>query len=265
MIKRSTCCYPGLGVALTALLAACASQDGDPTLAACPPAQIAVPSDRIGHSDDDGELRFVAIMEQLASSCRLDEDDIEVDIAFTMSAERGPAFEGQPVRLAYFLATVDPKREIVDKQILGVELAFGPDQQVSALRESVTLRLPASTEASGANYRVPASTPDVSIRCPRSLSPLSWPRQRRQLSEFFYFISRIIKEEHGRFKLRLAATAAANFSLHTAPLSGNAAGSVHSLPTTAQLSSLAAHGPFYQPAALRPESVKLLPNIIKSF
>ena len=142
----------GPGLAAAALLSACANQTGDPALTACPPAQIAVPSDRIGHSNEDGELRFVATMEQLASSRRRDENDIEVDIAFTMSAERGPAFEGRPVRLTYFLATVDPKREIVDKQILDVELDFASDQPKSALRESVTLRLPASTEASGANY-----------------------------------------------------------------------------------------------------------------
>lgn len=143
---------PAPATIAVALLSACAAQVDDQALTACPPAQIAVPSDRIGHSAENGDLRFVAIMDELASSCRRDDEDIEVDIAFTMSAERGPAFEDQPVRLTYFLATVDPKRQIVDKQILDVQLDFDPDQQVSALREEVILRLPASTEASGANY-----------------------------------------------------------------------------------------------------------------
>ncbi len=143
---------PASAAVLASFLSACANQSGDLALDACPPAQIAVPTDRIGYDNGDGELRFVAIMEQLSSSCRRDEDDVEVDITFIMRAERGPAFEGQPVRLSYFLATVDPKREIVDKQVLDVQLAFEPDQPESALRESVTLRLPASTEATGANY-----------------------------------------------------------------------------------------------------------------
>ena len=56
------------------------------------------------------------------------------------------------MKLVYFLATVDPTREIVDKQLLDVTFAFEPDRTVSALHEEVTLRLPASTEASGANY-----------------------------------------------------------------------------------------------------------------
>ena len=152
MIKISGPFRAGKVVLAASLLAACAGQVGDQASTACPPAQIAVPSDRIGHTDEDGELRFVATMAELVSSCRQDEDDVEVDIAFTMSVERGPAFEEKPVRLTYFLATVDPEREIVDKQILDVQLDFEPDQPASALREAVTLRLPASTEASGANY-----------------------------------------------------------------------------------------------------------------
>lgn len=152
MISRSFA--PASTAVLASLLSACASQTEDLARNACPPAQIAVPSDQIGHNNEAGELRFVAIMEQLTSSCRRDEDDVEVDITFVMRAERGPAFEDQPVRLTYFLATVDPKRAIVDKQILDVQLDFEPDQPGSTLREHVTLRLPASTEATGANYNL---------------------------------------------------------------------------------------------------------------
>ncbi|MGI9421272.1 MAG: hypothetical protein ACR2RA_25880 [Geminicoccaceae bacterium] len=139
-------------IVFATLLGACANWAGDPAITACPPAQIAAPADRIGFNDGDGELRFVATMDALASDCRQDDDDIEVDMAFTMSAERGPGLEEGPVRLTYFLATVDPKREIVDKQLLDVELDFEPDQPVSTVREAVTIRLPASTDASGANY-----------------------------------------------------------------------------------------------------------------
>lgn len=121
-------------------------------LAACPPVQIAVPADRLGNNNDEGEVRFVAVMEELLSSCRLDQDDIEVEISFTLSAERGPGLNNDLVPLTYFLATVDPNREIVDKQILDIQFDFGQDKALAALRETVTLRLPASTEASGANY-----------------------------------------------------------------------------------------------------------------
>jgi outer membrane protein OmpA-like peptidoglycan-associated protein len=143
---------PGAAVASALLLTACASQPGERAELACPPVQIAVPADRLGHNNEKGELRFVAVMDELISSCRQDEENLEVEITFTMSAERGPAFDDEQVDLTYFLATVDPNRNIVDKQILGVQLDLGNDKALSALNETVTLRLPASTEASGANY-----------------------------------------------------------------------------------------------------------------
>ncbi len=152
MRMTSTSLTPGIAAGITLLLAACASQPGERVELACPPVQIAVPADRLGHNNEAGELRFIAVMDELISSCRQDEDNLEVEITFTMSAERGPAFDAEQVDLAYFLATVDPNRDIIDKQILDVQLDLGDDKALSALSETVTLRLPASTEASGANY-----------------------------------------------------------------------------------------------------------------
>lgn len=145
---------PSIGFAVTTVLlvGACASQPTERAELACPPVQIAVPADRLGHNNDKGELRFVAVMDELISNCRQDEENLEVEITFTMSAERGPAFDEDSVDLTYFLATVDPNRDIVDKQILDVQLDLGDNKAISSLSETVTLRLPASTEASGANY-----------------------------------------------------------------------------------------------------------------
>ena len=143
---------PAAALALAIGLGACANQAADTARNACPPAQIAVPADRIGNNNANDQLRFVAVMEQLVSDCRIDDDRLEVDLAFNVKVERGPAFQGESVALVYFLATVDPKREIIDKQFLEVQLDVGPDQPVSTIREEVKLRLPVSTEASGANY-----------------------------------------------------------------------------------------------------------------
>ena len=116
--------------------------------------QIAVPSDQIGHRRDDGALSFVARMDQLTSSCRQGEETIEVDIAFTMSAERGPALKTDELRLVYYLATVNPNREIIDKQFLDIKMSFERDEPISSLNEAVTLKLPTAIDASGANYNL---------------------------------------------------------------------------------------------------------------
>jgi len=141
-------------VALTTLLAACASSDVDPDTIACPLTQIAVPADSIGFDNDDNQLRFAGRLQDLTSSCRMEDDDIEVDLTFVLRAESGPGFDNRPTELTYFLATVDPTRTIIDKQLYKTDLDLGPDQPISAVRERVTLRLPVPTEETGANYSI---------------------------------------------------------------------------------------------------------------
>ena len=142
----------GSAVALALLLAACAGSE--PVEVACPITQIAVPADSIGFDNANNQLRFAGRLQDFTSTCRPADDDIEVDLTFVVRAEAGPGLDSRPAQLTYFLATVDPTRTIVDKQIYSVELPLGPAQPVSALQESITLRLPMLTETTGANYNI---------------------------------------------------------------------------------------------------------------
>ena len=144
----------GMAVISIAMLAACSTTGRTVVEQACPLTQIAAPSDRIGNSDANGTIRYVATIEQLVSSCRIDENHVAVNLAFDVKAERGPAFEDRPVSLTYYIATVDPNREIIDKKILRVELELKPAEVQSVLREELTLHLPISTDATGANYNL---------------------------------------------------------------------------------------------------------------
>ena len=144
------------GVAIAALMAlgACTTKGAGEAEMACPSSQIAVPSDRFGHSDDEGRIRYVATIEQLVSDCRINEDYVAVDLAFNVKAERGPVFEDQPINLTYYIATIDPSRVIVDKQLLNVVMALEPEQAESVVREELTLHLPLPDEATGSNYNL---------------------------------------------------------------------------------------------------------------
>lgn len=142
-----------VAVSLTAL-GACATNGAGEIAAACPTTQIAVPSDRIGHSDEEGRIRYVATIEQLISDCRINDDHMAVDLAFNLKTERGPVFLEEPINLTYYVATVDPKREIVDKQLLSVLMELQPEQAESVVREELTLHLPLPNDATGANYNL---------------------------------------------------------------------------------------------------------------
>lgn len=136
------------------ILGACSINGSDEFAAACPSAQIAVPSDRIGHSDNEGKLRYVATIEQLISDCRIEEDHVAVDLAFNLKAKRGPVFLEEPINLTYYVATVDPKRDIVDKQLLNVLIELQPEQEEGIVLEELTLQLPLPNDATGANYNL---------------------------------------------------------------------------------------------------------------
>jgi hypothetical protein len=56
------------------------------------------------------------------------------------------------VPVSYFLATIDPARKIVDKQVVTIEIDLGEAETERRVRQELTLRLPVSTDAGGANY-----------------------------------------------------------------------------------------------------------------
>ena len=137
------------GLALT--LAACAGSAPE-VETACPPAQIAVPADRVGNANADGELRFVVTMGDLASSCRHEGETLLVDLDFVVTARPGPALDLEQLPVSYFLATIDPERRIVDKQVIQIEIDVAAGQAKQDVQQQLTLRLPVSTDAGGANY-----------------------------------------------------------------------------------------------------------------
>ena len=144
----------GMVIALPLAFSACATSDLSELVDACPSAQVAVPSDSIGHSDQEGRIRYVATIEKLVSNCQIEGDQITLDLAFDLKTERGPVFDGKPVKLTYYLATVGPQREIIDKKLLNVEFALGADQTDHTVREELTLELPASKDVTGSNYNL---------------------------------------------------------------------------------------------------------------
>jgi hypothetical protein len=155
---------PGSGpaaVALAALLLAGCAGDGtdapSPQPPACPGALILQGAERTtayaeGAAADPQAQRYLAVVTNLASACNYLEGAVDVDLAFDLIVERGPALEGDSVELTYFVATMGPGEEILAKQLLSSAIAFEAAERVAGSREQLTLRLPAVTPADGAAY-----------------------------------------------------------------------------------------------------------------
>lgn len=148
-----------LGGALA--LAGCAASEPElPPAQTCPSALLLDGADRISAYRDGterrpDELRYVAILTDLSSSCRYHSDasgnGVDVDLNFKLIAERGPALSGSE-EVTYFVATVGPGNQIVSRDVLSGDLPFTAGAERVGLAEDLTLRLPSITAAQGSAY-----------------------------------------------------------------------------------------------------------------
>jgi hypothetical protein len=151
---------PAVALAGALGLAACSSTP-EPPPPACPAAlfldgaeQTAVYTPGAGAEPRPDQLRYLAVLTDLSSACRYDDDSsapgVDVDLSFKVIAERGPALMDRE-EVTYFVATVAPDRRILARDTLGGDLPFEDKQQVG-LSENLTLRLPSITPAQAPYY-----------------------------------------------------------------------------------------------------------------
>ena len=154
---RSARSLVGLGALA---LAACASDESAaPLPPACPPALILQGAERTaahapGADVSPRTLQHIAVLTNLATACRFGEDGVEVDLAFDLIVERGPAMAGETAALTYFVATLGPGDEVLAKQLLTSEIAFETEERVAGMAEQLTYHLPAVTAGRGQDYMI---------------------------------------------------------------------------------------------------------------
>lgn len=138
-------------------LGACASSDPSPPPAECPAVMLLEGADRTSAYRDGvepvpGELRYIAGLSELTSSCRYVDEGVEVDLAFTLTAERGPAFSSTPEEVDYFIATLGPDGEILNKQVYPAELDLEEGYVGARWSEQLTLLIRSITAERGPDY-----------------------------------------------------------------------------------------------------------------
>jgi hypothetical protein len=155
VMRRTTLTTIGLaGLAL----AACGTSTPEAP-PACPTALLLQGAERTASYSPGAErkpdaLRHLAVVNNLASTCRFGEAGVDVDLAFDLIAERGPAFSGDAVDLSYFVATIGPGRQILSKQVFSSEIPFADNDDRAGVSEQLTLRLPAVTPEQGQAYAI---------------------------------------------------------------------------------------------------------------
>lgn len=152
---------PGLGRAAIVVgglaLGACGSSDPEAPPPPCPTAVLLDGAERTsayraGAEPRPDQLRYIAALSDLASTCRYTGDGVEVDLTFNLTAEGGPAFPDTREEVSYFIATMAPDGRILSRDAYAAELDFEEGYVGARWSEQLTLLIRSVSPAQGANY-----------------------------------------------------------------------------------------------------------------
>jgi hypothetical protein len=107
-----------------------------------------------GPSPRPADLRYLAVLKDLVSLCRYEDNGADVALRFNLFAEQGPAYGGGPLQLTYFVASLGPDQEILSKQLLDAVIEFPEGQQRAGSSQEMTVHMPKVTPAAGPEHSV---------------------------------------------------------------------------------------------------------------
>lgn len=158
IVRQPTARVTSIAAASLALLSACGSSNPPPA-APCPTVLLLQGAERTadyrpGPGTRPADLRYLAVLTDLVSICRYEDEGADVALRFNLIAEQGPAYEGGPLQLTYFVASLGPDEQILSKPLLDAEIAFPEGQQRAGSAQEMTVHMPGVTPATGPQYSV---------------------------------------------------------------------------------------------------------------
>lgn len=110
---------------------------------------------RDGGGEDLTEMVLDARVSGVRGQCDLARRAVNVDLAITLDATRGPAAQGRALDVPYFVAVMDGDGAILDKQVYQARFEFPPNRSTARLtNEGVKLTLPTAENLRGSAYSV---------------------------------------------------------------------------------------------------------------
>jgi len=163
-----------LPAALLAALAACGPSASERVTAAqlCPKAlrvQDASTLTRFqpGRGRDATDSLVQATMSDIVVACSARRDRVEVDIVLEIRVAEGPALArtapDRRVALEYFVAIVDPQRQILTRRTFNADFQFTGNRTKLQSKEELSQRIPLAEPNTGGAYQIAVGfvmTPD---------------------------------------------------------------------------------------------------------
>jgi hypothetical protein len=96
------------------------------------------------------EVRLVGV----SAKCSYRKDEVEVHMALTIAARRGPADRSRKAPAKYFVAIMAPSRNIVAKRVFDVTLSFPVNVDAGGLTDNLVQKIPLGVGERGTGYRI---------------------------------------------------------------------------------------------------------------
>lgn len=145
-----------------AALAACAgpTEPGPGEPAGCPEVGILADASRAFYLATPNQpapeqVIATARIDDFSGDCDYGDAAVAVDMDLTFQVRTGPAFDGSPLPVDYFVAVVDPQGRILNKEVFRIAAEIPADALGLVLEESLALTVPLPAgPASGSAYEL---------------------------------------------------------------------------------------------------------------
>jgi hypothetical protein len=96
------------------------------------------------------EVRLAGV----SATCSYGKDEVEIHMALTIAARRGPADRSRKAPAKYFVAIMGPGQNIVAKRVFEVTLAFPVNVDAGGLTDNLVQKIPLGRDERGTGYRI---------------------------------------------------------------------------------------------------------------
>jgi len=120
-----------------------------------------------GRGRDATDTIVQATMSDITVACSARRDRVDVDIVFDVRVAEGPALArvapDRKVALEYFVAIVDPQRQIMTRRTFNADFQFSGNRTKLQSKEELSQRIPLASPGIGGAYQIAVGfvmTPD---------------------------------------------------------------------------------------------------------
>ena len=145
-------------VLVAVVLAAC-GVFGKTSQPPCPRVSILKDAQRLvkfapgGGSDLSAMLHEVRLI-GVRSKCKYRSDEVEVDMALTIAARRGPADTTRNAPARYFVAIMDSRGRVITKRIFDLTIAFPVNIDSGSLTDNLVQKIPIAKGQTAARHTI---------------------------------------------------------------------------------------------------------------